>query len=258
MDLDQYEKLDPQVALKTADGGRVVFKTPNRLSLARVQTLYSKEPHTIAWLNGLAEGSVLLDVGANIGLYSLYAATARHCRVYAFEPESQNYALLNRNIQANGLDERITAFPCALSDRVGLDRLYLSEFALGASCHSFGAEVDFKLEARAAPFAQGCASWTLDAAVTAGVLPVPRYIKIDVDGFEHKVIAGARDTLAGNGVEELIIEVNPHLAEHRAMVEELAGLGFRHDPEQAAAASRPDGVFAGVGEWLFRREKTHG
>lgn len=251
MDLNQYEKLDPQVALKAADGGQVVFKTPNRLCLARVQTLYSKEPHTIAWLNGLAEESVFLDVGANIGLYSLYAATARRCRVYAFEPESQNYALLNRNIQANALDGRITAFPCALSDRVGLDRLYLSRFEAGGSCHSVGAEVDFNLRPRVAPFVQGCASWTLDAAVAEGVLPLPRYIKIDVDGFEHKVVAGARASLTG--VEELLIEVNPALAEHRAMAAELADFGFRHDPDQARAASRPDGPFAGVGEWLFKR-----
>ncbi len=254
MDLGQYEKLDPLVALKTAEGGRVVFKTPNRLCLARVQTLYSKEPHTIRWLNGLEEGSVLLDVGANIGLYSLYAATARRCRVYAFEPESQNWALLNRNIQANGLGERITAYPCALVDRVGLDRLFLSEFATGASCHSQGEEVDFNLRPRPAAFAQGSVSWTLDAAVADGALPVPRYVKIDVDGFEHKVIAGARATLATGGVAELLIEVNPHLAEHRAMVEELATLGYRHDPDQARAASRPDGPFAGVGEWLFSRE----
>lgn len=253
MDLNQYEKLDPQVALKAADGSRVIFKTPNTLSLARVQTLYSKEPHTIAWLNGLAEGAVLLDVGANIGLYSLYAATARRCRVYAFEPESQNYGLLNRNIQANGLDDRITAFPCALSDRVGLDRLYLSRFETGGSCHSFAEEVDFNLKSRPSPFAQGCASWALDAAVAGGALPVPRYIKIDVDGFEHKVIAGARATLAGTGVEELLIEVNPHLAEHRSMVEELAALGFHHDDAQARAASRREGPFAGVGEWLFKR-----
>ncbi len=253
MDLVQYEKLDPQVALKTVDGGQVVFKTPNRLSLERVRTLYSKEPFTIHWLNGLAPESVLLDVGANIGLYSLYAATARRCRVYAFEPESQNFALLNRNIQANGLDGRITAFPCALSDRVGLDRLYLSRFETGGSCHSFGAEVDFKLAARASPFAQGCASWTLDAAVAEGVMPAPRHIKIDVDGFEHKVVAGARKTLAGPVVESLLIEVNPHLAEHRAMVEELDAQGFRHDPAQAEATRRPEGPFAGVGEWLFKR-----
>jgi FkbM family methyltransferase len=253
MDLAQYEKLDPQVALKAADGGRVVFKTPNRLCLARVRTLYSKEPHTIAWLNGLTRESVLLDVGANIGLYSLYAATARGCRVFAFEPESQNYAQLNRNIQANRLGERITAYPCALSDRVGLDLLYLSRFETGGSCHSFGEEVDFNLLARPASHAQGCASWTIDAAVAGGALPPPRYIKIDVDGFEHKVIAGALQTLSGPDVAELLIEVNPKLAEHRAMVEELAALGFHFDSDQAAATSRPDGIFAGVGEWLFKR-----
>lgn len=253
MDLAQYEKLDPKVALKASDGRQVIFKTPNRLSLARVQTLYTKEPHTIAWLNGLAEGAVFLDVGANIGLYSLYAATARGCRVYAFEPESQNFALLNQNIQANGMDGHVTAFPCALSDRVGLDRLYLSRFETGGSCHSFGAEVDFNLKARPSPYVQGCASWTLDAAVAAGAVPVPRYIKIDVDGFEHKVIAGARATLAEPGVEALLIEVNPHLQEHRDMAEQLAALGFHYDPGQARAASRTEGPFAGVGEWLFKR-----
>lgn len=253
MDLSQYEKLDPQVVLKAADGGRVIFKTPNRLSLARVQTLYSKEPHTIAWLNGLAEESVLLDVGANIGLYSLYAATARRCRVFAFEPESQNYGLLNRNIQANGLDERITAFPCALSDQVGLERLYLSRFETGGSCHSFAEEVDCNLHPRPASHPQGCASWTIDDAVAGGALPPPRYIKIDLDGLEHKVIAGARHTLSGSGEAELLIEVNPGPAEHWAMVEELASLAFPQDPDQASSASRPEGPFAGVGERLFIR-----
>src|SRR2546430_8849931 len=71
---------------------------PIRLSLTseseqyRAETYASKEPETIAWLTEeLREGDVFFDVGANIGLYSLYAAKLRpSCRVYAFEPESHN------------------------------------------------------------------------------------------------------------------------------------------------------------------------
>ena len=47
-------------------------------------------------------------------------------------------------------------------------------------------------------------------------MPVPANIKIDVDGFEHKVVAGARETLTDRTVQSLLIEINPKLAEHIA------------------------------------------
>ncbi len=253
MDLEQYEKLAPYIALKTEDGQRLVFHTPNRVALWRAKSLYSKEPFTVNWLEGMQEGAILLDVGANVGMYSLYAAVVKGVRVYAFEPESQNYALLNKNIHANQLSSRVTAYCCALSDEVGLNRLFLSKFETGGSCHSLGAEVGFDLKPRSSPYVQGCLSWTIDQAVTSGAIQVPRYIKIDVDGFEHKVIAGARETLRNPAVKELLIEVNPHLPEHRAMVHELTALGFHHDRMQALMAGRHEGPFSGVGEWIFKR-----
>ena len=50
-----------------------------------------------------------MDIGANIGIYSLYAAKRGH-KVVAFEPESQNFALLQRNISLNNLDNYISLF----------------------------------------------------------------------------------------------------------------------------------------------------
>ena len=77
------------------------FVCPNRTVSWRVTTFLTKEPETIEWIDTFAPGDVLFDIGANIGCYSIYAAS-RSVRVMAFEPESQNYALINQNIFLNG------------------------------------------------------------------------------------------------------------------------------------------------------------
>ncbi|WP_341705594.1 FkbM family methyltransferase [Ferrovibrio sp.] len=250
--LQEYEKLFP-VATVTRDGRKLTYVTPNTSCLWRVQSLFSKEPSTIEWLDSFPAGAILLDAGANVGMYSVYAAVVREARVYAFEPESQNYATLCRNIVANKLSDRVIAWSAALSDVESFDRLYLSQFQAGASCHSFGESVDPYLQEKASPFTQGCFATTIDRLVASGTVPVPNFIKIDVDGIEHKIIRGAEKTLQDPAVASLLIEINPHLAEHRWIIDHLAALGFRHDPEQVARAARTDGYFEGVGEYVFRR-----
>lgn len=242
----------PQAGVEWA-GKRMIFNTPNDMTAWRVKTLFQKEPDTIAWLKGIPSGAILVDIGANVGMYSIFAAVAQGSRVYAFEPESQNFALLNANIAANDLSDLVTAFPLALSDKQLVDRLHLSEFKAGGSCHSFGEQVGFDLKPRASSFSQGCVSMTLDQLVDQGVLPHPEYIKIDVDGFEHKVIEGAAQTLAHPKVVSVIAELNTHLPEHRQAIERLGALGFHYDAAQAQGALRKSGAFEGVGEFIFRR-----
>jgi Methyltransferase FkbM domain len=113
--------------------------------------------------------------------------------------------------------------------------------------------VGFDLQPRKSAFAQGSFSVTLDQLVDSGAVPVPRYIKIDVDGIEHKVLAGARKTLANPAVREVLVELNTHLPEHQAAIEMLRSMGFDYDPLQAQGALRASGAFEGVGEFVFRR-----
>lgn len=259
-------QIDPRVidAVKRYDAGMPVigipykgkklrYALPGKTPLWRVQTLFTKEPCTIEWLEAIEPGAVLLDVGANVGMYTVFAAVMREARVFAFEPESQNYALLCRNLVGNNLSHLVTAFCCALSDEAKFSTIHLSDFTIGGSCHSFDASVDFKLEQRKSPFVQGCFSAKVDQLVADGLMPVPNHIKLDVDGFEHKVIAGAAATLRHPDVRSLIIEINPHLAEHRQIIDDLAALGFHYDPAQVARAARTEGTFTGVGEYVFRR-----
>jgi FkbM family methyltransferase len=174
-------------------------------------------------------------------------------KVYAFEPEAQNYALLNRNILLNGIGDRVKAFCLALSDTAGLSELHLSEVKIGGSCHSLGEQVDFKHEPMRPAFSQGCVASRLDDLVAAGAVPQPAHLKIDVDGFEPKVVHGAARVLRDPRLRSLLIEVNQNLADHREMVAELGALGFRHDPAQVARAERKEGTFKGCAEYVFRR-----
>lgn len=251
---DSHKSTPGQVSVEF-NGCLLQYTTPNNMAAWRAQSFFTKEPDTVAWLSKIPRGSIFLDVGANVGLYTIAAAMARGCKVFAFEPESQNYALLNQNIALNHAHNQVTAYCAALSDTSGPSTLFLSNFDPwgGGSCHSFGAEVGFDLMPRRSPFLQGCLGLTIDELVSTGVMPVPNYVKIDVDGFEHKVISGGRTTLQNPLVKEILIEINPSLEEHKQLISELANLGFYFDADQHRRAQRKSGTFEGVGEIIFKR-----
>ena len=248
----QPEALRPYSVVER-DGVRMAFMTPNKLTLWRVETLFTKEPDTIEWIAGFAPEHILADIGANVGMYTVWAAKTRGVRVVAFEPEAQNYALLNQNVHANRLDKLVQAYCIAISDSQGLGQLHLSELVTGASCHTFGASLDHNSRPRSSAYAQGCVSFSLDALVASGAVPVPTHIKVDVDGIEPKVIAGARATLSDERVKSVLIEINTTLDDHWAVVDEMLELGFDYSRDQVERAQRKEGAFKGVGNYVFRR-----
>ena len=197
----------------------------------RVQTLFTKEPGTIDWIESFAPGEVFVDVGANIGIYSLYAGVAAGAEVHAFEPESQNYAELYRNIFLNQAQRSITAYCAAISDQpVEVSSLLLRDFATGYSFHDFGEPSrNYAAESR---FRQGSVAFSIDHLVESGALPAPDHIKIDVDGHEHKVIGGMRRLLERGKVRSLLLECDPSLPGTRGAVERLLSSGWQVNPDQ--------------------------
>ncbi len=181
--------------------------------LWRADTYDSKEPDTIRWIDRFVRpGDVLYDVGANIGQYSLYAArkTGGRVAVLAFEPEALNHAKLNRNIVLNGLVGVVTPYALAMSDRTAIDLFYVQKFAPGAALHTFGravaqGEKPFEPQNR-----QGVMAVAIDDLVGRFALPFPAHIKVDVDGIEDRVVAGAVRTLADPRLRSVLIEVFMH------------------------------------------------
>jgi FkbM family methyltransferase len=250
--LEQYETLSPRCELEHA-GIRMVFATPSVMTRYRVESIYEKEPCTLEWIDSFHPDDILIDIGANVGMYTVWAAATKKVRVIAFEPEAQNYALLNRNIIANGLQERVKAYCMGLSDQRGLTELFMTDMRVGGSNHSVGESVNFESAAMPAKFAQGCVATTLDELISKNEIPVPHHIKIDVDGIEPKIIAGAHNSLSNPNVRSLLIETNTNLPAHREMINHLTDHGFKYNPEQVFRAMRKDGPFKGVAEHVFRR-----
>ncbi len=250
--LEQYEQIAPCCGIHF-EGRNLQYFTPSLHMKWRVDTLFTKEPDTVRWLSCMSEDELLLDVGANVGMYSILAAVGRDVQVIACEPESQNYGLLNRNILMNNAGDKITSYCLALSDRCGLDSFYLSDFKPGGSCHTVGESVDYNLQPRPAGYVQGCIVSTLDRLIEDQAVPVPTHVKIDVDGIEHKVIHGMAMTLADPAVKSVLIELNPNLDEHRALFDLMEELGFRFFEKQLQESQQVDGPFKGIGNVIFYR-----
>lgn len=217
----------------------------------RIKTLRIKEPITIEWLETLNDNDILFDVGANMGLYTLWAAKNKNTKTYAFEPESQNYALLNQNIYINELAHKVKAYNLSISDFVGLGNFYITELMPGGSCHQYDSIVNFKGEPAKFAFEQGSFSVTLDYLVDNKLLPQPTHIKIDVDGLEHRVVFGGVKTLSK--AKSILIEVDSNSQNHSQMVKLLNALGFYYDTNQVNRSIRKEGPFKGIGEYVFYR-----
>lgn len=250
--LEQYEKLNPKCELEI-DGKKLIFATPSAFTRWRVESIFTKEPWTIEWLNELSSEDLLLDVGANVGMYTIWAAAIRNCNVVALEPESMNCSILNKNIIQNNLDKLVKAYGIGLSNANEFCVLNMQDMRVGGSNHSAGEALNFNLEPMPVHFQQGCVVFRLDDLIEKKNIPVPSRIKIDVDGFEHKVIEGATQTLQNSNVKSLLIETNTNLQEHKTMIQNLENFGFKYSPDQVSRAVRKSGPFQGVAEYVFRR-----
>jgi FkbM family methyltransferase len=204
------ESLTETSIAETAIGPDVLkFYAPSPLLRMRAAGLTTKEPDTVAWLNGLGQDDVLWDIGANVGVFTMYAAAARGARVLAFEPSAPNFFVLTRNLQLNGLSERVTAYCLAVAERTELATINLDSADLGAAMSQFGAAGDTSRYSDAAlPLTHGMAGVSIDDLIERFGAPRPTAIKIDVDGLEWPILRGGERTLALAGMRSVLVELS--------------------------------------------------
>ncbi len=237
----------PVVTVPTRSGPLYVRAGHGRLRW-RAQTFHTEEPDTVAWLDTLGPADVLWDVGANVGLYAIYAAKFRRCQVVAVEPESQNYAVLVQNIVLNGVGDRCCPTNVALAHASGLGRLrvpYLTQggayntfVGLGRADRPLPESVEAVRDPHHTPIEQLVAGFALDDLVEWYGLPAPTHLKIDVDGLEPDIVEGAARTLAS--VRGVLIEINRKSLRDRGLADTLRAHGLRLVSERSAWLSRVD------------------
>jgi len=201
------------------------FLAPTRLLRKTMKLGPNREPETRSWIEKIPKGmnSVLWDVGANVGSFTILAAKAG-IYVVAVEPMPENLLLLTRNISLNDVSNNCEVLPLALAGSSGTKTFWLSSGDYGSAAHAFGEPTrngrpispvrQFKLH-----------GLTIDEAVTRLELKPPTHLKVDVDGIDDEIIFGADRTL--RDVEGICCEVKFSDNRVRRLVEYLNERGLK-------------------------------
>lgn len=192
-------------------GTQLLFSIPNYLNKTRAETFSVKEPETLLWIDSIPRGSIFWDIGANVGLYSCYAAKARNCRVFAFEPSVFNLEALARNINLNGLCDLVTIIPLPLCRQIEIQSLNMTSTEWGGALSTFGREFGHDGKPLDKVFAFKTIGVSMDDVATKFSIPLPDYVKMDVDGLEHLILEGGGEVLSRS--KGILIEINDDFLE---------------------------------------------
>jgi FkbM family methyltransferase len=177
-------------------------------------------------LDNVRPGDVFIDVGANIGYFSMLAAQRQPSQVLAVEPVGRTFDVLARNVRHNGLGGVIHPLNVALGSHASTVRLVSTrgpknhvEYAVGGN--------DRDLEKVEASLT------TLDSLLKSPGSPARvDFIKVDIEGYEYEFLKGARETIA-RFKPMMLMEVEQHRLEKFGVQASdvfgfLAELGYRH------------------------------
>ena len=182
------------------------FNPKNPIEYERYTSLLTKEPGTIDWIdNQLKHGDVFIDIGANVGVFGIYAAATKSgVRVFSFEPQKATFATLLENIALNHQIDCHQATSIALSNHSNLHYLNYSGQVSGKS----GSQIETTSPPK--KLSELVMTQSFDQLLDSGKLPLPNLIKIDVDGLEYDILKGMKKTLTtSNPKPSLQVEINP-------------------------------------------------
>jgi len=211
--------VDATLAVDTPKG-QLSFVLLGKSSAGRALSLLTRQPATIAWIDAFEPGSVFWDVGASVGVYSLYAALGTGTKVVAFEPAAVNYYLLAANCEANRLYDRIDCLLVGLGREQAVARLEVSQFRPARS-FSFRGKSGEPYEGR-----QAAVVLSIDQLVDDYGLACPNYIKIDAPGASEAIVAGAARTLRRPDLREVHLEVRESSKGGQRIIEMFGQCGF--------------------------------
>lgn len=168
----------------------------------------------LAFEREISPGSVIYDIGANVGYFSLLASelTGHDGKVYAFEPLPRNIEFLRKHVTLNRM-VNIEVIEAAVSDQGGE-----ASFDLGASSAMGHLADSGEISVRMV---------NLDEMFDAGELQPPDYVKVDVEGAEYAVLQGARKLLE---TYQPVLFLDTHEREaHGPTIARLEELGYVFD-----------------------------
>lgn len=209
-------------------GLKISLPCDNWITHWRYRT-YAKKSEAFDWIDQWERGGQLFfDIGANIGVFSLYAGL-RHPgnRIVAFEPEYANLHLLRDNIIKNGLQDHVVPYSIALSNLTGLSYLHIQDLTPGAALHTESQEeLKFTHEMKPVVWKTGISTFTLDDFCEKSGM-IPNYMKLDVDGTELEILQGGKNILRDKSLKSILLEPPRDPAKKELLIGLLSEAGLR-------------------------------
>ena len=220
-----------------ADGIKFRLWVTNYISHYRWHLFATKESEVRKFIGkNLSSDDVFVDIGANLGVFSLYAvAKCRPKQVISIEPMVGNYLYLNQNIRLNGWENRVQSVCVAMSDFSGFASFNIQDESTGAAANSLGqgdelyTDEGFQVKTRLV-----VPTSTLDN-VCEYFEVVPKLIKIDTDGHELEILRGAERLLSNSMLRFLAIEVQD--ANYSKVSALLASFNFKPLKDESVGAN---------------------
>ncbi len=236
-----------------------VFKIrgTNKTTAWRAATLKFKEPTILEWLQCFTNDSWLIDIGANIGIYSIPAALFHAQKVIAIEPEPKNYIELLANRERNSdTHGKLDVLPLAISTKYSdqIQQLYIASDEPGKSQHQLGKNQDYMLNPHHKDRLYKSVYYiSLEQLISSIHAPndAPLHIKLDVDGIEEDVCESLFSSSLIHRISSIQVELNPLIHSHKALINKLYSAGFICSYEQVEKAIRKDGPYIGFAEHVF-------
>lgn len=193
---------------------KIIFFTPNPLIKWLTDSFLQKEPETIEWIDSFKGKIIFWDIGANVGLYSIYAAIKhKNIRIISFEPSVNNLRILSRNISINNLEKKIIINQFPLTNKVNRYLLMKdNKFIEGSALGVFGENFNHSGKKMISKNQYKIYGTTIDYLLNNKILDFPNYIKIDVDGLEHIILNGAKNLLKNKKIKSISIEINENFS----------------------------------------------
>ncbi len=239
---------------------KVNFFVPNNITMWRVNTFFIKEPETLEWINSFEkkENLIFWDIGANIGLYSIYNSLKNpKSTTIAFEPSSSNLRVLTRNISINNLEKNIKVVSAPLTNTENTFQVMKEgEFVEGGALNTFGEKYDFAGKEFKSKMNYSLIGTTIDYLVQNSILAIPDYIKIDVDGIEHLILEGGDTALRNKKIKSLSVEINENFEEQfktTLLLMEKYEFKFLHKKRDDKFTKIKAGIFANSYNYIFIR-----
>jgi FkbM family methyltransferase len=189
----------------------LIFFSPNQFSSYRAETIFTKEADTIQWIKRCgSHDSLFIDIGANIGIYTLFYLSYFSGKAIAVEPGFEHLSLLSRNLSVNNLSDRCIIIPLPIKhneERTGIC-FNLSDGPGPASrTEGYG---DGGLNSRESMFFTSTINLSALLANSEFLSEdnlQNLVVKIDVDGPEMEVFSGICDLLETSRKVNMMIEI---------------------------------------------------